>query len=96
MVLFQSMSRGRGRRVRVARLTAPVTADRVRVRIRLSISADDGADDLSGGRLGGLGQHAGQAEQRADQVHVGLERGQHLRFQQQLAQVAAGRWRRAA
>ena len=39
MVAFQSMSRGRGRRVRSARLTAPVTAARVRSAIRRSISA---------------------------------------------------------
>ena len=39
MVAFQSMSRGRGRWVRLARLTAPVTAARVLLAIRRSISA---------------------------------------------------------
>lgn len=39
MVAFQSMSRSRGRWVRLARLSAPVTAARVRLAIRRSISA---------------------------------------------------------
>ena len=43
MVAFQSMSPGRGRRVRLARLSAPLTAARVWLAIRCSISATTGA-----------------------------------------------------
>ena len=48
---------------------------------------DDPADHLPGGLLGLLRHHPVQRQQRADQVHVGLDRLQHLRLQQQPGQV---------
>jgi hypothetical protein len=48
---------------------------------------DDPGDDLAGGRLRRLRHEVVQAEQRAHQVHVGLDRLEHLRLKQQLPQV---------
>jgi hypothetical protein len=48
---------------------------------------DDPGDDLAGGRLGRLRHEVVEAEQRADQVHIRLDRLEHLRLEQQLPEV---------
>ena len=87
MVAFQSMSRGRGRRVRVARLSAPVTAARVRLAIRRSISATTFPTTSRAVRRGRLRHHLVEADQGADQVDVGLHRVQQLGLEQHRGQV---------
>ena len=87
IVRSQSMSRCRGRLIRAARLSAPVTAARVRWVTRRCRSSTTLRDDLAGGAPAGLRHHPAQREQRADQVDVGLDRVEHLRLQQQPLQA---------
>ena len=74
MVRPSRCRRGRGRRVRAARFSAPVTADRVCSAIRRSISATTVATTARAVAPGGLRHHPVETDQRADQVDVGLHR----------------------
>ena len=87
MVAFQSMSRSRGRRVRVARLTAPVTAARVWLAIRRSISATTLPTTSRAVRLVVSGITRLRLTRVADQVDVGLDRVQQLGLEQHRGQV---------
>ena len=65
----------------------PLTAWRVRLREPPLEVLDDLAHDRAGRLARALGDHAGEREQVADQVHVGLDGLQHLGLQQHLAQA---------
>ncbi len=81
------MSLGRGRRVRAALASAPVTADRVRSANCVLQPVEHLGDDLARRRLGGLGEHLVELDEHAHEVHIGLELRQELRFQQQLGEI---------
>ncbi len=87
MVRSQSMSAWRGRRVRLARDSAPATAARVRSASWSAQPIEHAADDLAGGGPGLVGQEAVELDERADEVHVGLELGEQLRFEQQVGEI---------
>ena len=88
MVRFQSMSRCRGRLIRAARFSAPVDRGPGPLGDPPLQVVDDLARPPAGrSAWSWLGHHPVQREQRADQVHVGLDRLQHLRLQQQPGQV---------
>jgi hypothetical protein len=87
MVLFQSMSWCRGRLVRAARFSAPVTAWMVLARSRSSSSSGHLPDHRPGRLAGVLGDHPAEADQRTDKADVGLYCPQHLRLQEQLPQA---------
>ena len=88
MVRCQSISLWRGRRLRAARFRLPLHRLAHRVgQLALAAPRPPCAPPCAGG-LPGLGRDdAVQRQQRGDQVHVRLDRLQHLRLQQHLAQV---------
>ena len=48
---------------------------------------DDLGDDLAGRGPGGVGQQPVELDEQRDEVQVGLDAREHLRFEQQLAEV---------
>ena len=96
-VRSQSMSRGRGRRVRAARSSAPVTACTGRLARRCSRSSTTSRTTAPGRLPGRARGSRGPAPSRvATRWTSGSTALQHLGLEQQLRAGRADRWRRAA
>ena len=81
------MSLSRGRRLRWLRGQRAVHGLLGRRGQALLDLRDHLSDDLAGRGPGGVGQQLVELDEQGDEVQVGLDGAQHLRFQQQLAQV---------